>query len=29
MVADMGKPNMIMLSTVVSEYAKAFPGKTD
>jgi hypothetical protein len=28
-VADTGRPNLIMLRTVISEFAKAFPGKTD
>jgi hypothetical protein len=28
-VADTGRPNLIMLKTVISEFAKAFPGKTD
>jgi hypothetical protein len=28
-VADMGRLNLIMLRTVISEFAKAFPGKTD
>jgi len=28
-VADMGRPNLIMLMTVISELAKAFPEKTD
>ena len=28
-VADTGRPNLIMLRTVVSEFAKAFPGKRD
>jgi len=28
-VADTGRPNLIMLRTVMSEFAKAFPGKTD
>jgi hypothetical protein len=27
--ADTGRPNLIMLRTVISEFAKAFPGKTD
>jgi len=25
----MGRPNLIMLRTVISEFAKAFSGKTD
>ena len=28
-VADTGRPNLIMLKMVISEFAKAFPGKTD
>jgi len=28
-VADTGRPNMIMLRTVISEFQKAFPGKID
>jgi hypothetical protein len=28
-VADTGRPNLIMLRTVISEFAKAFPRKTD
>jgi hypothetical protein len=28
-VADRGRPNLIMLRMVISEFAKAFPGKTD
>jgi len=28
-VAETGRPNLIMLRTVISEFAKAFPGKTD
>jgi hypothetical protein len=28
-VADTRRPNLIMIRTVISEFVKAFPGKTD
>jgi hypothetical protein len=28
-VAETGRPNLILLRTVISEFAKALPGKTD